>query len=168
MNFGVKSSWLVHMLTEIVICLSKLKSCVKMISDMGCLGKNDVNRHWSVGTGKYFCLWWHLLSLWNDLEWSLWESCQPLLWYLQGWDCDLDLLCMYLPSWWWWEVKLMWGLCWDGDLWWCAGVPEGGILCGQSTIMCPYSSHSKHLTFGQCHVMCPASWNWSSGLPHWT
>ena len=44
------------MLIKIVICLSKLKSfCVKMISDVGWLGKSNVNRHWSVGAGKYFC-----------------------------------------------------------------------------------------------------------------
>ena len=56
MNFGVRS-WLVYMLIEIMICCSlysKLKS-FRVISNMGCHGKSNVNRHLSVGTRKYSC-----------------------------------------------------------------------------------------------------------------
>ena len=45
--------------------------------------------------------------------------------------------------------------------WWCfGGVPKGGMLCGQSMTMWPYSSHLKHLMLGQFCVICPCSWHW--------
>ena len=44
---------------------------------------------------------------------------------------------------------------------WCGtGVPEGGILWEQSMMISPYSLHSWHLMWVQCHAMCPGSWHW--------
>ena len=41
-----------------------------------------------------------------------------------------------------------------------AGVPKGGIICGQSITMWPYSSHSNHLMLGQFLAIWPCSWHW--------
>ena len=77
---------------------------------------------------------------------------------LWKWDCHLDWLQLSLSSWWCLKFDLAWWLlC---DLWCVPGVPEGGILCGQSMTMWPYSSHPWHLMWGQCHVICPGSWYW--------
>ena len=83
-------------------------------------------------------LWWHPLFLWCDLEQPLWELWWLWLLYLHGWDCDLDLLYLYLSQWWHLEVDLVWCLVLEFCLWWCVGVPDGGILSGQSATMWPY------------------------------
>ena len=41
-----------------------------------------------------------------------------------------------------------------------AGVPDGGILSGQSAATWPYSSQSKHFMWGQWHAIWPNSWHW--------
>ena len=89
---------------------------------------------------------------------SWWLELQCML-YL---DCDLDLSLLFQSSWQCLEPDLVWQfLC---ILWYSAGVPEGGILLGQSMTLCLYSSHSWHLILGQCCVMCPGSRHWK----HWS
>ena len=109
-------------------------------------------------------LWWHPLCLLCDLEEPLWELWQLWLLYLCGLDCNLDLLCLYLSWWWHLEVDLVWCLVLEFCLWWHAGVPDGGILSGQSTTIWPYLLHSKQCTFGQWCAMWPCSWHWK----HWS
>ena len=85
-------------------------------------------------------------------------------WYLQECDCDLDLLHLCLSLWQCLKVDLVQCLVLEWCLLWHAGVPDGGILSGLSVAICAYSSHPKHLIFGQWHAMCPNSWHWK----HWS
>ena len=105
-------------------------------------------------------LWWHL---WCDCEWLLHELSWLLLWYPWECDCDLNLLYLCLSGWWCLEVSLGW--CLVCHLLWHAGVPDGGILSGQSATMWPYSLHSKQHTLGQLHAMWPNSWHWKDWSP---
>ena len=111
-------------------------------------------------------MWMTGVMVW-DLEQSLWELWWLWLWYLQGWDCDLDLLCLYLSWWWCLEDDLTQCLVLDSSLWWCMVVPEGGILLGQLTTMWLYSSHSKQCTFGQWHAIWPDSRHWKHLSSSW-
>ena len=109
-------------------------------------------------------LWWQPLYLLCDMEWPLWGSWWLWLLYPHGWDCDLNLLCLYLSLWCHLEVDLVQCLVLEFSLWWHMGVPDGGILSGQSATIWPYSSHSKQHTFRQWHAMWPNSWHWK----HWS
>ena len=65
----------------------------------------------------------------GDLECALEDLWWLWLWYLWWCDCDQDLLLLCLSVGQWHKAELLWCLCQDCDLWWHAGVPEGGILC---------------------------------------
>ena len=134
--------------------------CVRMIFDVVGNGISDDNCD---GDVKCF-LWLWPLYLLCDLEQPIWESWWLWLLYLHDWDCDLNLLCLYLSLWCHLEVDLVQCLVLKFGLWQHVGVPDGGILSGLSTIIWPYSLHSKQYTFGQWHAMWPNSWLWK----HWS
>ena len=50
------------------------------------------------------------------------------------------------------SVDLLWCLLLELVFLCLAGVPDGGILSGQSAATWPYSSQSKHFMQGQVHV----------------
>ena len=145
--------------------LNELKNCyVRIIFDVVCHSDND--KHWDNGIMKHS--YGGIYCLWCDLEWLLWELWWLWLWYLQGWDCNLDLLCLY-PSWWWClEIDLVWYLVLESCLCWWAVVPEGGIQCGQSTTMWSYSLHSNNVHLDN-DLLCDLTPDISNiGLPHRT
>ena len=141
MNFGV-----VCMLSGIMICCSlwgKLKSfCTRMIFYVGCLGKSNVNRHWSLGTGKYSCdgIYCPCGVTWNSLcrshgglfygickdEIVIWIYCICI--FLHGNDRRL-IYC---------EVSVGMMICDDVQV--CLEV----VFCADSLLLCVHIHHTQN------------------------
>ena len=87
------------------------------------------------------------------------------IWVMMTWavmsvkcNCGQEWLYLSLSSRWCLKLDLAWcHLCGLGCCWF-AGVPKGGILCGQSMLRWPYWSHLKHLMLGQFLAKCPCPW----------
>ena len=112
---------------------------------------------WSAPIVAYV-MWSGVTSVWVIVTVTL-ISVRVWLWF---WSA---ILCL---SWWWsLEIDLLWCLVLEFHLVWHTGMPDGGILSGQSAAIWPYSSHSKQHTFRQWHEMWLNSchWkDWSSSL----
>ena len=96
-----------------------------------------------------------------DMTWSHsfvnYSNCDSCIY---DWEWNLDLLNLCLSQWLCWDVDLSWHLALEWVFLCLAGVPDGGILSGQSAVTWPYSSQSKHFMQGQWHAICPNSWHW--------
>ena len=123
--------------------------CVMRIFYVECLINGNMCLNSCVMMCFYVCI--------CDLEWLLCESLWLWLLYLWLWKWDLDLLGLCLCWWSWQDVDLSQHLVLEWVFLCTAGVPDGGILSGQSAVTWLYSSQSKHFMWGQLHATCPNS-----------